>query len=132
MFELIIDEQPIKLRWGTKAMKLLCDRMNTNIDGFFELLNKMDKGQTTSQEVFEIVENFVMAGYEYANGTKIDEETVLEWIDKCGGVFQLNKGQFLAYMNYVISTTFNGVTPLNGEINEKKKEQEAEVGTTVS
>lgn len=122
MFELSIDEQRIKLKWGTKAMKLLCDRMGIDIDGFFGILDKINKGETTSQEMFTVIENFLHAGYEYANGSKADENTVCEWIDKLGGIFKVNTGQMIEYINYVIHLTFNGVTPLPGELAEKKKE----------
>lgn len=130
MFQLIIDEQPINLKWGTRAMKLLCDRMGIDMDGFFGLLDTINKGEATSDQMFIVVENFLMAGYQYANGTPTDENIVCEWIDKCGGVFKINQGQLIQYINYVIHLTFNGVTPLNGELGEKKKTESPEAGTT--
>lgn len=129
MFELKIDDQIINLRWGTKAMKLMCDRMGIDIDGVFEIFDTISKGQSTSSQMFTVVQNFIHAGYEYANGSKIDENTVCEWIDKCGGIFKVNQPPLIDYINYVISLTFNGVTPLNGELGEKKKEVSPEPGT---
>lgn len=131
MFQLIIEDQTINLKWGTRAMKILCDRMGIEIDGFLDVLAEIAAGKATVQQMFTLVENFLHAGYQYANnGEQVDENTVCEWIDKCGGMTKINQGQLVGYINYVISLTYNVSTPLPGEKQEKKNKGKTKRGMT--
>ena len=123
MFELKIGEDIVRLKWGTYAMKLFCTRMGTGIDGFFEVLQEIADGKATQDKMLQILESFLHAGYEYANKSKATEEHVCEWIDSCGGIVHINKGHMVDYINYVISLTLSGVTPLPGDTDDKKKEE---------
>ena len=123
MFELKIGEDIVRLKWGTYAMKLFCTRMGTGIDGFFEVLQEIADGKATQDKMLQILESFLHAGYEYANKSKATDEQVCEWIDHCGGIVQINKGQMVDYINYVISLTLTGVTPLPGDSDDKKKDE---------
>ena len=123
MFELKVGDKVVNLKWGTYAMKLLCDRTGTTLDGFFALLGKM-ADSPTQQEAFNMLQWFLHAGYEYANGVKATDQEVCEWIDDLGGIVAVNQGQMVDYINYVVSSTMNGVTPLPGDrlTDSKKKE----------
>ena len=123
MFELKIDDQIVNLKWGTYAMKLFCTRMGTGIDGFFELLQDIEEGKATQDKMLSVLESFLHAGYEYANKSKATEEQVCEWIDYCGGIVKINQGQLVDYVNYVISLTLTGITPLSGDTDDKKKDE---------
>jgi hypothetical protein len=124
MFELKVGDQIVNLKWGTYAMKLLCARMGIGIDDFFKLLADLAEN-VTNQKAFTMLENFLHAGYEAANKAKVSDEEVCDWIDKLGGVANVNNSQFVDYINYVIGLTLTGVTPLPGdsELTEKKKEE---------
>lgn len=122
MFELKVGETTVNLKWGTYAMKLFCQRMGTGIDGFFELLQEIADGKSNQQKMLSMLESFIHAGYEYANGQKATDIEVCEWIDYCGGVVKINEGQMVDYINYVISLTLTGITPLPGDTDVKKKE----------
>jgi len=123
MFELKVGDKIVNLKWGTYAMKLLCERTGITLDGFFDLLNKM-AGTPSQQEAFNMLQWFLHAGYEYANGVKATDMEVCEWIDELGGIISVNKGQLVDYINYVVSLTMNGVTPLPGDkVDDKKKEE---------
>ena len=137
LFELKIGEQVIPLKWGTYAMKLYTDRTKSSIDDFFNIIERMAKtgsGETienpvTQHEVFVFIENTIHAGYRAANKQHIDEESVCDWIDACGGVGNLATGQLMEYLNYVIRLTFAGYTPLPSA-GEEKKSEVTEPGTT--
>lgn len=122
MFELKIGDKIVNLKWGTYAMKLLCDRMVITMDGFFEMLSKM-ADSPSQQDAFDMLQGFLHAGYEYANGVKATDMQVCEWIDELGGIIAVNNGQLLDYINYVVKSTMNGVTPLPGDVvsEDKKK-----------
>lgn len=122
MFELKLANRTINLKWGTYAMKLLCDRTGKTLDGFFELLSKM-ADNPSQQEAFEMLQSFLHAGYEYANNQKATDMEVCEWIDQLGGIISVNEGQLVDYINYVITTTMNGVTPLPGDTTQEKKSE---------
>jgi hypothetical protein len=124
MFELKIGDTVINLKWGTYAMKLFCTRMGTGIDGFFELLQEIADGKATQDKMLQILESFLHAGYEYANKSKATDEQVCEWIDYSGGIVNINKGQMVDYVNYVISLTLTGITPLPGDTTDDKKKDE--------
>ena len=122
MFELKVGEKVINLKWGTYAMKLLCERTGNTLDGFFALLGKM-ADNPSQQDAFDMLQAFIHAGYEYANKAKVTDEEVCEWIDEMGGIINVNNGQMVDYINYVVKSTMNGVTPLPGDTpsDDKKK-----------
>ena len=121
MFELKAGDKVVKLKWGTYAMKLFCERLQMDINCFFDLLGEFANGSSKRAEIFKIVEGFIHAGFEYANGAKMSDMEVCELIDECGGMLKLEKGQIIDYVNYVIENTIHGVTPLPGDKDEKKK-----------
>lgn len=82
MFELKAGSKIVKLKWGTYAMKLFCDRLQMDINGFFDLLTEFANGSAKRAEIFKIVEGFIHAGFEYANGAKMSDIEVCELIDE--------------------------------------------------
>jgi len=124
MFDLKINDTTIKLKWGTWAMKRLCDRRNVSIDEFFLLLQNLTKGNTIQNDIFNLLIDFLFCGFEYANGKPPTEYEPCEWIDFCGGITKINEGQLIEYVNYVIKNTVNGVTPLPNEKEEPQKKSD--------
>lgn len=122
MFELKIGDQVVNLKWGTYAMKLFCERMGTGVDGFFEIIQEIAEAKASQQKMFNILEAFLHAGYEYANKAKATDIQVCEWIDACGGVIKINESQMVDYINYIFSLTLTGISPLPGDTDIKKKE----------
>ena len=123
MFDLIINDTTIKLKWGTWAMKRLCDRRKITLDDFFKLLNSLTTGDSVQDNILNLTIDFLFVGFEYANGKPPAEFEPFEWIDFCGGITKINEGQLVDYVNYIISATVNGVTPLPGEKNIKEEKK---------
>lgn len=123
MFDLIINDTTIKLKWGTWPMKRLTDIRGITIDEFFKALQNLTSGESVQDNILKLLVDFLYCGYEYANGKPPAEFEPYEWIDACGGITKINEGQLVDYVNYVIQCTVNGATPLPGEKNaelEKK------------
>lgn len=128
MFELKTGDQIVKLKWGTYAMRLFTDMRGKEIDHFFEVLQEIYEKLATPQKMFLIIQDLLMAGYEYANDAKINEKQACEWIDECGGILRVNEGQLIDYINYVISKTFNNVSSLPNDQPALEKKNEEAVG----
>ena len=123
MFELKIGEEIKNLKWGTYAMKLWCDLTGKTVDDFFASLASL-AGTTTQQGAFEMTVQMLQVGYKYANKEDLSEETACEWIDQLGGIMKVNSSGLVEYINYVVSLTMTGITPLPGDTapDEKKNE----------
>ena len=123
MFELKIGEETKNLKWGTYAMKLWCDLTGKTVDDFFAALGELAL-KTSEHAAFKMTTEILQAGYECANKEKVSEETVCDWIDHFGGIANVNKSALVEYINYVVSLTMTGITPLPGDTapDEKKNE----------
>jgi hypothetical protein len=122
MFELKIGEQVVNLKWGTYAMKLWCDLTGKTVDDFFLALAAL-ADTTTQQGAFEMTVQMLRVGYKYANKDELSEETACEWIDQLGGIIKVNSSGLVDYINYVVSLTMTGITPLPGDTTEEKKSE---------
>lgn len=122
-------KEGVELRWGTYAMRLFCNKQGITIDGFFELISELSEGASVDK-MFQVMENMISAGFEAATGKTVAASTVCDWIDECGGIMKIGEGPIRDYVNYIVSTTINGVTPLGGDGVEEKKSETQAPGTT--
>ncbi len=119
MFVLKVNDQDINLKWGTRAMKLFCEARGVELDGFFDILQGMAQDieltAVNIEKSFNLLADMIKAGYQSANKKAADDDDVCDWIDACGGITKVNEGALVGYVNYVISMTYNGVSPLPGD-----------------
>ena len=115
MFELILNNNTIQLKWGTWSMREFCKAKEITIDKYFELLG-------TNQYDLDNIVKLIHIGYKSAcitNKQEIEftEDDVCNWIDDIGGIFN-PEGQILLYLKYIVETT---VTAVQGSTKEEKK-----------
>ena len=123
MFELKLNNNTIKLKWGTWAMREFCVAKGITIDKYFELLGN-------SHYDLDNIIKLVHIGYKAAcvsNKEEIvfDENDACDWIDELGSIF-VSEGQLVDYVKYVVSTTIVSVQGKPKE--EKKKSNKAKLG----
>ena len=115
MFELKLNNNTIKLKWGTWAMREFCNAKGITIDKYFELLGN-------SHYDLDNIIKLVFIGYKAAcvsNKEEIifDENDACDWIDELGSIF-VSEGQLVDYVKYVVSTT---IVSVQGKPKEEKK-----------
>jgi len=133
MFELKIGEEIVNLKWGTYAMKVFGELDGKpTVDHFFDVIAEFDPEKPVMEKnrMFGILEKMLIAGHQNATGTRVDERAADGWIDACGGILKLNEGQMIDYINYIISVTLTGVTPLPGDEQSIEKKSDVNHGTT--
>lgn len=114
-FELRLSSEVVKLEWGTFSMKRFCDIKNKDISGFIEWLVN---GKYSVDDVITVIRAAVEHG---SKGLRIvDDFTVSEWIDECGGVLA-SEGQIVDFFKYIIEKTVHQATAIKGEDTGEKK-----------
>ena len=124
MFELKLNNNTIKLKWGTWSMRELCNEKNIGIDKYFELLGQ-------SQFNLDLIVQMIYIGYKSACISNKEEVVFTEidacdWMDEIGAMFS-TEGQVMSYIKYIIETTVNNVNSNVKEV-EKKKPNKAKLG----
>ena len=123
MFELKLNNNTIKLKWGTWSMRRFTEKNGVTIDKYFEVLGKAGND-------ISILIQLIHIGYETActyNKEEIiyTDNDVCDWIDEVGGIFK-ESGQIVDFIKYIVSVT---IVQVNGiESVEKKKSNKAKLG----
>ena len=102
MYNLVLKNNTIHLKWGTWAMRRFTEKHNVTIDGYFDVLTKASYDLSTLIQLVHI-------GYESAcvsnkEEIKFTEDDVCDWIDEIGGVFQ-QEGPLVDYIKYIVNNT---------------------------
>jgi hypothetical protein len=123
MFELKLNNNTIKLKWGTWSMREFCIEKGITIDKYFDILSN-------THYDLDVLIKLVHIGYKSAcvsNKEEIiyNENDACDWIDELGSIF-VSDGPLVDYVKYVVNTT---VTSVQGKPKEeKKKSNKAKMG----
>jgi hypothetical protein len=123
MFELKLNNNTIKLKWGTWSMREFCIEKGITIDKYFDILSN-------THYDLDVLIKLVYIGYKSAcvsNKEEIiyNENDACDWIDELGSIF-VSDGPLVDYIKYVVNTT---VTSVQGKPKEeKKKSNKAKLG----
>jgi hypothetical protein len=123
MFELKLNNNTIKLKWGTWSMREFCIEKGITIDKYFDILSN-------THYDLDVLIKLVHIGYKSAcvsNKEEIiyNENDACDWIDELGSIF-VSDGPLVDYVKYVVNTT---VTSVQGKPKEeKKKSNKAKLG----
>lgn len=101
----------VKLQYNTYTLRLLSKLFGLDLSETFEQIGNISKS-------IEIAINFIIAGAESYNDTKLDEKEACKLIDDLGG---LNDARFLEFITFAISVYIPKVE--DTEPNKKKGKQ---------